>query len=124
MIAALPPLPDVPPPSFDDPSVREDQKRYQGLLQAFSASLQANPVPSAAAGFHPAFAKFLQERARATAAQYGKNDPRSLAALEDVGMGLLVSRDFSGAAAFLDQSIQWREREGSASTNYWRAKFL
>lgn len=121
MIAALPPLPDVAPPPFNDASDREDQKRYQGLLQSFSASLQANPDPSAAAGFYPAFAKFLQERARTTAAQYGKNDPRSLAALEDVGVGLLVARDFSGAATFLDQSIQWREREGPTSTNYWRA---
>jgi CHAT domain-containing protein len=121
MIAALPPLPNVDPPPFDDPADLEDKKRLQDLMQSFAMFLRSNPGQPGAAGYSAGFANFARERVRQIAAQYGNDDSHSTGAIEDAGMGLMELSDFNGAAAFMDQAIQRREHEGSSSTNYWRA---
>jgi CHAT domain-containing protein len=120
MMSALPNLPDISPPVFNDPDAQEESRRFNALMRDYVVSKQQNGTPENALNPYAGLAKSLQEKAREMAAQYESQDPRTIAVLEDAALVLFSVHD-KGAAALLDQAIQLHEHASSGpSRNYLR----
>jgi hypothetical protein len=137
-------IPKLPLPQFDDPLVQEQRQRFDELQLKFFQGLMANQDPSLP---NPTGVKFMElfenyslsaakaqrglqdhnqtadpfilDFLRKAESEYGTNDSRYIAALEDAALWLKISNP-SAAATYVEKAIQLREVARDRSVAYWK----
>jgi CHAT domain-containing protein len=119
MMAALPYLPTVQPPLFQEPA-NDYNNRFQALMGEYMTSLAKKGEPVTPLRLYQGLAKSLQNRAGEMAAQYGSHDSRAITPLEDAAFVLFTIHEVEAGSRLLDQALFLRESEGTQSIAYWK----
>jgi CHAT domain-containing protein len=121
LATTLTPLPSGSPPEFKDPADAAASDRLQTLVQEFTQSRQSSGKPFDVSALYRDFGQSLKDRARTLATQYGPADPRSIQALEDIGIAAMLTHDQASAKAAADEIIRVLAPQSQSSPAYARA---